>query len=45
VRLIEKARQQAIIFFQQDPDFSDINHAALYQKFQSFWQLGRGDLS
>jgi ATP-dependent DNA helicase RecG len=45
IRLIEKARKQAIALFDQDPDLSDPEHAALLKTFHRFWGDGRGDVS
>jgi ATP-dependent DNA helicase RecG len=45
IRLIEKARKQAIALFDQDPDLSNPDHAALLKTFYRFWGDGRGDLS
>jgi ATP-dependent DNA helicase RecG len=45
IRLIEKARKQAIALFDRDPDLSDPDHAALLKTFYRFWGDGRGDVS
>jgi ATP-dependent DNA helicase RecG len=45
IRLIEKARKQAIALFDQDPELSDPDHAALLKTFHRFWGDGRGDVS
>ena len=45
VRLIEKARQQALLLFEEDPELSSPEHAALAQTFKRFWNSGRGDVS
>jgi ATP-dependent DNA helicase RecG len=45
IRLIEKARKQAIALFDQDPDLSDPEHDALLKTFHRFWGDGRGDVS
>ena len=45
IRLIEKARKQAIALFDQDPDLSNPDHAALLKTFHRFWGDGRGDVS
>jgi ATP-dependent DNA helicase RecG len=45
IRLIEKARKQAIALFDQDPDLSSPDHAALLKTFYRFWGDGRGDVS
>lgn len=45
VRLIEKARQQAQLLFQNDCDLSAPGHQLLASKLEEFWQGGRGDIS
>ena len=45
IRLIEKARKQAIALFDQDPELSDPDHEALLKTFHRFWGNGRGDVS
>lgn len=45
VRLIEKAREQAQILFQKDPELTSPEHAILKQKLDQFWGGGRGDIS
>ncbi|MBE3143235.1 MAG: ATP-dependent DNA helicase RecG [Planctomycetes bacterium] len=45
IRLIEKARQQALILFEKDPTLSDPEHLALEKTFRRFWGNGRGDIS
>jgi ATP-dependent DNA helicase RecG len=45
VRLIEKARQQALALFDRDPDFTEPENSDLAQTFQKFWGVGRGDIS
>jgi ATP-dependent DNA helicase RecG len=45
VRLIEKAREQAQLLFQDDPDLSDPAHQLLASKLDQFWGGGRGDIS
>jgi len=45
IRLIEKARKQAIALFEQDPNLSNPDHAALLKTFHRFWGDGRGDVS
>ncbi len=45
IRLIEKARKQAMALFDQDPDLSNPDHAALLSTFHRFWGDGRGDVS
>jgi ATP-dependent DNA helicase RecG len=45
VRLIEKARQQALAIFQEDPDLSAPLYGSLARKLEQFWGGGRGDIS
>ncbi len=45
VRLIEKAREQAQILFQNDPDLLAPEHQPLVEKLKSFWEEGKGDIS
>jgi ATP-dependent DNA helicase RecG len=45
VRLIEKARQQALTIFQEDPDLSAPLYGSLARKLDQFWGGGRGDIS
>jgi ATP-dependent DNA helicase RecG len=45
VRLIEKARNQAIAIFEKDPELSDPKHAALLKMMRQYWGLGKGDVS
>ena len=45
VRLIEKARQQAQLLFQEDPTLSAPEYEALEKKLNQFWGGGRGDIS
>jgi ATP-dependent DNA helicase RecG len=45
VRLIEKARQQAQLLFQNDCDLSAPGHQLLAKKLEEFWEGGRGDIS
>ncbi len=45
VRLIEKARQQALALFERDPDLNETENADLARTFQKFWGIGRGDIS
>jgi ATP-dependent DNA helicase RecG len=45
IRLIEKARQQALKLFEKDPTLSDPEHLALEKTFRRFWGNGRGDIS
>jgi ATP-dependent DNA helicase RecG len=45
VRLIEKAREQALILFKNDPELTAPEHLLLSKKLQQFWEGGRGDIS
>jgi len=45
VRLIEKARRFAQEVFENDPDLSSPQYAALRAKLADFWEEGRGDIS
>ncbi len=45
IRLIEKARQQALKLFEKDPTLSDPEHLALEKTFHRFWGNGKGDIS
>ena len=45
IRLIEKARHQALKLFEKDPTLSDPEHQALDKTFRRFWGNGRGDIS
>ena len=45
VRLIEKARQQALALFERDPELTASEDLDLAQTFQRFWKAGRGDVS
>jgi len=45
VKLIEKARQQAQIIFEKDPDLTAPEHTALTERLNRFWGAGRGDIS
>jgi ATP-dependent DNA helicase RecG len=45
VRLIEKARNQALALFEQDPEFVDPSHIALAKMMMRFWGGGKGDIS
>jgi ATP-dependent DNA helicase RecG len=45
VRLIEKARQQAQVLFQADPDLTAPEHELLSRQMQQFWGGGKGDIS
>ncbi|BAJ63555.1 ATP-dependent DNA helicase RecG [Anaerolinea thermophila] len=45
VHIIEKARQQAQLIFQQDPELSLPEHTLLAKKLGEFWRNGRGDIS
>jgi ATP-dependent DNA helicase RecG len=45
VRLIEKARRQAQMVFERDPDLSQSEHRLLASSLQRFWEGGRADIS
>jgi hypothetical protein len=45
VRLIEKARNQALAVFQIDPDLALPEHAELEKVLNRFWESSRGDIS
>lgn len=45
VHLIEKARQQAHLIFQQDPQFEKPEHLPLIEILQRFWGRNQGDMS
>ncbi len=45
VRLIEKAREQAMKINDRDPDLSAPENAALRRTLQRFWNPGKGDIS
>jgi ATP-dependent DNA helicase RecG len=45
VKLIEKAREQAQMLFERDPNLSQPEHALLKEAFERFWGQGKGDVS
>ncbi len=45
VHIIEKARQQAQLIFQKDPELDLPEHTLLAKKLGEFWRNGRGDIS
>ncbi len=45
VHIIEKARQQAQLIFQKDPELQLPEHSLLAKKLGEFWQNGKGDIS
>jgi len=45
VRLIEKARQQALALFEDDPELSAPENQPLAKRLQEFWENGKGDIS
>ena len=45
LHLIEKARQQALALFEQDPDLSQPQHQLLATTLQQNWGTGAGDIS
>jgi ATP-dependent DNA helicase RecG len=44
IRLLELARNEAKVFFEEDPDLSRPEHRLLARKLNEFWQVGT-DLS
>ena len=45
VKLIEKARGEALKLFEQDPGLAQPEHALLAEAFERFWGEGKGDVS
>jgi ATP-dependent DNA helicase RecG len=45
VKLIEKARRQAQVLFENDPELTQPEHQLLVEAMENFWQDGQGDLS
>lgn len=45
VKTIEKARREARLLFEQDPELQQPEHQALAQRFTAFWSPGAGDVS
>jgi ATP-dependent DNA helicase RecG len=45
IHLIEKARRQAQILFEQDPDLQRPAHQLLVAALERFWGGGKGDIS
>jgi len=45
VRLIEKARQQALALFEDDPELSAPENQPLAKRLLEFWENGKGDIS
>lgn len=45
VKLIEKAREQAQLLFEKDPNLEKSEHALLKEAFERFWGAGKGDVS
>ncbi|MFN8413798.1 MAG: ATP-dependent DNA helicase RecG [Anaerolineales bacterium] len=45
VALIEKARTQAQLLFERDPELTQPEHALLAEAFERFWGAGKGDVS
>jgi hypothetical protein len=43
--LLEKARTQAEILIQKDPELKLPEHALLAEAFERFWGEGKGDVS
>ena len=44
-QLKEKARRQAQILFENDPELSQPEHELLAETLSNFWNDGRGDIS
>jgi ATP-dependent DNA helicase RecG len=45
IRLIEKARREAILLFEEDPDLLKPEHEALAQELTDFWSIEKGEIS
>jgi hypothetical protein len=45
VRLIEKARKQAMSVFEDDPDLAFPQHRPLVTILNRYWNQGQGDIS
>jgi len=45
IRLIEKARRQAEVFFEADPELSNPEHALLAREMERFWSTKKGEIS
>jgi len=45
IRLIEKARREAIRLFEEDPQLSKLEHEALAQELARFWSIEKGEIS
>lgn len=45
VKLIEKAREQAQILFENDPELKEPEHILLAEAFERFWNGSKGDVS
>jgi len=45
IKLIEKARREAITLFGHDPDLSAPEHQLLSETLERFWNPGQGDIS
>jgi ATP-dependent DNA helicase RecG len=45
LRTIEKARREAQLLFERDPDLQLPEHQTLAQKLVQFWTPGSGDIS
>jgi ATP-dependent DNA helicase RecG len=45
VKLIEKARKEAIALFERDPQLEKTEHHLLNEALDRFWHAGEGDIS
>jgi ATP-dependent DNA helicase RecG len=45
VKLIEKARKEAIRIFEDDPLLERAKHTSLVQEMNRFWTTGKGEIS
>lgn len=45
IHLIEKARREAVRFFNADPTLTQSEHALLSKEMSRFWTIGKGEIS
>jgi hypothetical protein len=45
IHLIEKAREQALVLFENDPELKLREHMELNKMMKRFWEGGKGDIS
>jgi ATP-dependent DNA helicase RecG len=45
IHLIEKARREAVHFFNADPTLTQSEHALLSKEMSRFWTIGKGEIS